>query len=181
MAMEHAIPLKRVVVYGPESTGKSTLCKLLAGHYTTLFVPEYARDYIDRKGNVFGYEDMEPIALGQLEQEDQMASLAKKVLFCDTDLITTVIYARYFFDRCPDQVLKLANERSYDLYLMMDIDLAWEADPQRYSPDQREELRDLFRNELVLRGIHFVTVQGVGEARTQAAFEAVDALLNPSV
>jgi NadR type nicotinamide-nucleotide adenylyltransferase len=169
--------VKRVLIYGPESTGKSTLARALAEHYRTEHVPEYARDYIEQRGNTFTYGDISQIALGQMETEEAAARRANKLLFCDTDLITTTIYSQHYFGKCPYFIQRLADERRYDLTLMPDIDLPWEADPQRDLPHRREEYRDIFRQELESRRIPFVTVRGVGEARTCAAIEAVEAFL----
>jgi NadR type nicotinamide-nucleotide adenylyltransferase len=168
---------KRVLIYGAESTGKSTLAKSLAEHYQTVYVLEYARDYIEQRGNSFTYDDIAQIAIGQMETEEAAAQGANKLLFCDTDLITTTIYSRHYFGGCPLFVQRLADERRYDLYLMMDVDLPWEADPQRDLPHRREEYRDIFRQELKSRRIPFVPICGIGNARTQAAIEAVDAFL----
>lgn len=169
--------IKLIVLYGPESTGKSTLARRLAGHYQTQFVPEFARDYIDERGNQFGYDDMAPIALGQRQLEDVAVKTANAVLFCDTDAITTLIYSRHYFGKCPPLVEQLADERRYDLYLLLDIDLPWEADPQRDLPHRRQEFYTLFRNELESRRIPFIAIDGLGETRLQNAIRSVDGFL----
>lgn len=173
----HTPGMQRVLIYGPESTGKSTLAQQLASHYQTEYVPEYARGYIEQRGKVFTYEDIPQIAIGQMEAEEAAARRANRVLFCDTDLITTTIYSRHYFGKCPHLVQRLADKRRYDLYLMMDIDLPWQADPQRDLPHRREEFRGIFCQELESRRIPFVTITGIGETRTQAAIEAVEVFL----
>lgn len=166
--------VKRVLIFGPESTGKSTLARQLAEHYQTEFVPEYARSYLEAKDNVCVYDDITRIAAGQLEAEEAAAQLSNKILFCDTDLMTTTIYSHHYFGQCPHFVQRLANERRYDLYLLMDIDLPWEADPQRDLSHRREEFRDRFRQELTSRRIPYVDIKGVGRQRLQSAIRAVD-------
>jgi NadR type nicotinamide-nucleotide adenylyltransferase len=169
--------VKRVLIYGPESTGKTTLARDLAAHYQTEWVPEYARGYIETRGNTFEYSDFARFALGQLESEEAAARRANRLLFCDTDFITTTIYAQHYFGRCPPFIQRLADERRYDLVLFPDIDLPWQADPQRDLGQQREAMRDRFRDELQSRRIPFVTIGGLGEARLRAAVAAVDEFL----
>src|SRR5690606_10932528 len=132
--------VKRILIHGAESTGKTTLAHQLAEHYQTQWVPEYGRIYIElRRDNHFDdfvYEDIAQIASGHLESEEEAARLANRLLFVDTDLMTTAIYSKHFFGKAPRFVERIANERRYDLYLLLDTDLQWADDPQRLTQDQ---------------------------------------------
>src|SRR6266700_2123986 len=121
--METITPPFRVVVTGSESTGKSTLALELAEHYGTVVCGEFVRDYLDRRGGVLDASDVEPIARGQIALED-----AHEGLIFDTDLISTVVYARHYYDFCPDWIAAAARARSAGLYLLLDVDVPWVPD-----------------------------------------------------
>ncbi len=167
---------KRVLVCGPESTGKTTLTRDLAAHYGTVWVPEQARDYAEGLDDL-GYDDIAAIAARQMEAEEQAARRANRLLFCDTDLVTTEVYSREYFGRCPRFVERLADERRYDLTLLCDIDLPWVPDPHRTLGDRRPEFMARFRAELDSRRISYAMVQGTGPERLACAVEIVDAAL----
>jgi NadR type nicotinamide-nucleotide adenylyltransferase len=169
--------VKRVVLFGPESTGKTTLARELARHYDTQWVSEYARGYLDHKGARFEADDFPLFVRGQHAAEDALARQANRVLFCDTDGLTTVIFHRLFYGSAPEQLVAAADARRYDLYLVLDVDVPWVADPQRDGPGDREALRDLYLGELAARGRPHVLLRGSWPDRFQAACAAVDALL----
>ncbi len=170
--------LKRVVLIGAESTGKTTLAEALAAHYETAWAPEYLREFVDRKGALPEPPDTRLIAEGHLAQEERFAPQARRVLFLDTDLIATCVYARYYFGACPAWLESLAHERSADLYLLTDTDIPWTADPgQRDGPAVRAEIHALLRDELQRRGVAFVLVSGSLDERMKTAIRAVDGLL----
>jgi NadR type nicotinamide-nucleotide adenylyltransferase len=170
--------VRRVRVYGPESTGKTTLCRELAGHYNTTWVPEFARAFYDEKGMVPEAQDVPKIVAGQMAIEEEAALQANRVLFCDTDVLTTVLYARHYYETCPPWIERLAHERRYDLTLLTDIDLPWEPDVQRELGDRREEFYSLFRDELQSRRIPYVPINGNGRARLDAAIAAVENMMS---
>ncbi len=184
---EHVRPyfVKKVVIYGPESTGKTTLAAALAEHYKTEWVPEYARTMLDEKGledglsNTIEYSDFPKIGVGQIRSEEEKCRRANKILFCDSDLITTVIYSRYFFNRCHHCILEEANRRTYDLYLLCDIDIPWKADPQRETGDQREYYFQVFKNELDIRQRPYQLLSGLGKQRLENAIKIIDKLMKP--
>jgi NadR type nicotinamide-nucleotide adenylyltransferase len=169
--------VKRVVVFGPESTGKTTLCRALAAHYRTVWVSEYARGHLDYKAALCEPADIPLIVRGQLAAEDALARQANRVLFCDTDAIMTTVYSDLYYGTTPDWLRQAAEERTYDLYLVTDVDVPWVADPQRDMPHRREEIRDRCVRALVSRGRRFVLIRGSWAERFEAAQKAVDALL----
>jgi NadR type nicotinamide-nucleotide adenylyltransferase len=169
--------VKRVVVFGPESTGKTTLCRDLARHYGTVWVSEYARGHLDDKAAPCEPLDIPLIARGHLASEDALARQADRVLFCDTDLLMTTVYSDLYYGHCPPWLREMAEGRKYDLYLLLDVDVPWVADPQRDMPHRREEIRDRCRQALESRGRPFVLIRGSWEERFGAAVRAVDTLL----
>jgi NadR type nicotinamide-nucleotide adenylyltransferase len=169
--------VRRVVVFGPESTGKTTLARDLARHYATTWVGEYARSYLDHKGGRFERDDFAWFVRGQHAAEDALARQANRVLFCDTDAVTTLIFHRLFYGAVPETLVEAAGSRRYDLYLVLDVDVPWVADPQRDSPGDRAALRDLYLAELSSRGHRHVLIRGPWHERFEAACREVDALL----
>ena len=169
--------VKRICIFGPESTGKSILAARLASHYRTVHVSEYARGLIELQGDAFTYEDIDFIARGQIASEDALARQANRILICDTDLITTSIWSDVFFGDCHQWILDEADRRKYDLYLLMDIDVPWVDDPQRYLPDARREFLDRCRMELERRNRPYVLISGDWEERYQKACRAIDDLI----
>jgi NadR type nicotinamide-nucleotide adenylyltransferase len=168
--------VKRVVVYGAESTGKTTLAAELAAHFGTVWVPEYAREHLDRKGPPVELADMEPIARGQIAAEDRLARAANRVLFCDTDLATTAIYSEAYFGVCADWICAQAAARRYDLYLFCDIDAPWVDDRWRDFGHRRAELYARFAAALKGREAPVVPIRGPWSDRLARAIAAIDDL-----
>lgn len=168
--------VKKVVIIGAESTGKTTLARELARHYQTVWLPEYGREYIHRKQAPPESADIPLIAQGHLAGEDRLTQAADRLLICDTDLIVTVILSEYFFGACPAEVRRLSFERAYDLYLLTEPDIPWEPDPfQREGPEVRERLHHRIRDELIARKLPFVQVSGSVEERMKTAVAAITA------
>lgn len=167
----------RVVLTGAESTGKTTLAALLAGHYDTVWLPEYVRAFVEEHGEPT-YDDVARIAQGHLDQEAACLPDAHRVLIYDTDLLSTCLYSRYIFGRCPGWVDEAARDRTADLYLLAGDDIPWVPDPgQRENPSTRDTLQPLFKQMLEERNLPYVTVDGSLESRLKTAIAAIDALL----
>jgi NadR type nicotinamide-nucleotide adenylyltransferase len=170
--------LRRVAVTGPESTGKSKLAAWLANAYQTLWVPEYAREYLEKYGPDYTLADVEKIARGQLERENRMAEKATRVLFCDTDLLVTKIWCEEVFGACSAWIDEQFRKHRYDLYLLCSPDIAWEPDPLRENPDDRDRLFALYRQTLEENKLSYRIVTGTGEARFENARTFVEEMLN---
>lgn len=173
--------MKRVVLIGSESTGKTTLAEKLARHYGVSWVPEFVRDYAAAKGSPLDQSDVDAIARGQVALEDEYRSRAEarneRLLIGDTDLLSTAVYAAHYYGRAPDWVTESARQRRPDLYLLLDIDLPWTADPQRDRGHLRPEMHALFRAAVEASGSHFVIISGESSARFASARAAIDELL----
>lgn len=168
----------RVVVTGSECTGKTTLAHTLAERYGTVCVPEYARRFVVEKGTAPDFEDVETIARGQIALEDEHAASAPRLLIQDTDLLSTVVYSAHYYSDCPGWIELALRERAADLYLLAGIDVPWVPDGnQRDRGDRREEMQDLFRSALVVRGFRFAEIRGSPDERLILAASAVDELL----
>ncbi|MCC6182696.1 MAG: ATP-binding protein [Bacteroidia bacterium] len=167
--------IKKVAIIGPESTGKSDLCELLAQHYRTVFVPEYARQYFERH-DISKYElsDLVLIAKEQLALEKSMLSKAQGFLFYDTTLITIKIWAQHRFKTVPKIISESIKADDYDYYLLSNNDVEWVKDPQRFDEDIRDYLFELNKQELEVLGVRYDIIKGVGEERLHSTIKLID-------
>jgi len=173
--------LIKVVLFGPESTGKSTLAKQLAEHYNTKWIPEFSRAYLQKKWNkeqkICEKKDIIPIAEGQISLENEVSLKANKVLFCDTNLLQTKVYSEAYFNGFVEpKVEKYALENKYDLYLLAYIDVPWEDDDLRDRPDRRGEMFNLFKTTLETYNLPFMVLKGTEEERLKMAITEIDKL-----
>ena len=181
-------PIQKIVVLGPESTGKSTLCAALAAHYQTIWTPEYARAFLSKNGTKYTYDDLLTIAKGQIQKEEEaLASLNKNTvdqptpkisnkLILDTDMYVMKVWCEYVFNNCHHYILEQINQRSYDLYLLCDIDLPWASDEMREYPDAgpRLELFTIYKELLINQNTPWGIVSGTGAQRTTNAIQLID-------
>ena len=167
----------RIVITGPESTGKSELARQLADYYQTIFVPEFAREYLSKLGRSYVFEDIAMIAKGQLELEGSLAEKVEEILFCDTDLLVMKIWSIFKYGKCDPWIEEKVKSHRYDLYLLCDIDLPWVEDPLREHPGKREELFELYLKDLQQLDVEFAIISGTGGERTENAILAVEVAL----
>jgi len=172
--------MKKIVVIGPESTGKSSLCKALAEHYKTSWCTEYARTYLEEKGNEYTYDDLLKIAKGQLALEDEKAAEASNgVYFIDTNMYVMQVWCEYVFERCHHFIIDEIVERKYDLYLLCNVDLPWVFDELREYPDEqsRKELYCYYKELMINQTIPWVNISGGYDERLNKAIKAVDSII----
>jgi NadR type nicotinamide-nucleotide adenylyltransferase len=184
--------LKKIVIIGPESTGKSTLCELLAKHYQTKWVLEYAREYLLANGKEYSYEDLLTIAKGQLALEDEtsfqlpissfqppnlpLTTHSPQLLFIDTDMYVMKVWCEFVFGKCHQWIIDQITERKYDLYLLCNTDLPWVKDELREYPDleTREKLFHVYKDILINQSTPWAEIKGSNEKRLQTAIDVVD-------
>lgn len=168
--------LKKVVVIGPESTGKSTLSEALASHFSCPWVPEFARPYIDALERPYHYEDLLQIAKGQVELEEMKSANAHSLLICDTDLHVIQVWSQHKYGKVDDWILEQIKSRTYDLYLLTDIDIPWQEDPQREYPEpgMRQYFFNIFHRLVASKGIPYEKISGTLPQRMERAIEVIE-------
>lgn len=173
----------KVVLFGPESTGKTTLSRQLAVHYNTVWAPEYAREYLQKKWNderkTCENSDLVPIAIGQMKIENELSKKADRLLICDTDLLETKVYSESYYKGIVDGDLdKYAVENQYDMYFLTYIDTPWEADDLRDKPNQRKDMFTVFEDALIKYKRPYLLLKGDQATRLQKAISIIDKLLS---
>ncbi len=193
--------IKKIVVIGPESTGKSTLCQQLAAHYDTAWCPEYAREYLLKNGTDYTYDDLLEIAKGQIELEERtinnwQLTIKNKPssanspptthhspLFIDTNMYVMKVWCEFVFGKCHPFILEQIEKRKYELYLLCNVDLPWVKDELREYPDleTRQKLYMIYKNIMSMQPVPWVDINGSFEERLQKAIAAVDEFLKNKI
>ncbi|MFE3867250.1 DUF4301 family protein [Flavobacterium sp. LS2P90] len=175
-----ATKIIKIALFGPESTGKTTLAKQLAEYYITEWVPEYAREYLQEKWDtnqqICDIDDMLPIAYGQTKLENKSALIANKYLFCDTNLLVTKVFSEVYYDYCDPLLDQAAREHEYDLFFLTDIDVPWEKDDLRDKAEGRESVFAVFKKSLIDNKKPFITLSGDKDLRLNKAISIIDDL-----
>ena len=172
----------KVVLFGPESTGKTTLAKKLARHYNSVWVREYAREYLQNKWNnerkTCEPKDLPEIAKGQIKLENELSKKTDSVLICDTDLLETKVYSEsYYSGTCDPIIEKYALENTYDLYLLTYIDVPWVKDDLRDKPNERIKSFKIFESTLKKYNRPYVILKGSKQQRINIAIKHIDGLM----
>jgi len=185
------IMIIKVVVIGPESTGKSSLCEQLANHYNTEWVKEYAREYLLTNGTEYSYDNLLEIAKGQLALENAAIELVEnkttnisasnstsQIILLDTNMYVLKVWCEFVFEKCHPWILNQIVENSYDLYLLCDVDLPWVKDELREYPDLeiREKLYHHYKDLLVNQSTPWVNISGNYQQRLLNAINAIDSV-----
>ncbi len=181
--------MKKIVVIGPESTGKSSLCEELAQHFDTLWCPEFAREYLLTNGKDYQYSDLLTIAKGQLAMEEEYESSVDRLhsqnnnnpslLFIDTDMYVMKVWCEFVFGKCHAWILDQVVKKKYDLYLLCNIDLPWVQDELREYPDleSRQRLYHIYKDIMINQSTPWIDISGDYEERRLTAIAAVEQLL----
>lgn len=176
---------KKIVLVGPESSGKSTLTKLIAKKLKTKYVNEYGAEYIKNIGlnkntknnKKFTILDISHIAAGQIYLEDESLKKPKKIIIHDTDLITTQIWSEIYFNDCPKWIVDESYKRTYDMYLLMDIDFDWVDDGSREFPEKRKTHFNRIKSELEKRNIKYTLISGSIENRLKQSIKEINKII----
>jgi NadR type nicotinamide-nucleotide adenylyltransferase len=182
------LSLKKIVVIGPESTGKSWLCEKLSVHFNTNWVKEYAREYLLANGTEYTLNDLTLIAKGQIEAENKLVDLMQnnveaantnKPLFIDTDLYVMKVWSEFVFNQCSFEILNGIVLQKNDLYLLCKPDIPWVSDELREYPDliTREKLFLHYKDIMINQSVPWIEINGHFENRFQLAVQAVNQLL----
>lgn len=184
--MEHQI--KKIVLIGPESTGKTTLCEQLSEHYESVWVREYARVYLQTNGKEYKFDDIKKIAEGQLKNEEIVIKTALELLnnnpkktypvFLDTDFYVLKVWSEWVFNQCDNWILNTISERSYDLYLLCEPDIPWVKDEYREAPDLDMRLKIFEHYKEIMTNQHtpWKIINGDFETRLMQSIKAVEEL-----
>jgi len=165
----------KITMFGPESTGKTTLAKQLAEHFETVWAPEFARDYLQLKWDTHKQicepDDLLHIAKGQVNLENEALLIANEYLFCDTNLMVTKIFSETHYNFCDPILDKAAKKHKYDLFFLTDVDVPWSKDDLRDSPIERKATFEIFRNALIENDKPYIVLSGNAEYRFEKALE----------
>ena len=174
---------KKIVVIGPESTGKSSLCKRLAEHYKTIWVEEHAREYLLKNGKEYSFADLKKIAQGQLELEEKavkkLEETISSLLIIDTDMYVMKVWSEFVFNACDNTILNEIVHRQYDLYLLCKPDILWVQDELREYPDEqiRNKLFHYYKDAMVNQKVPWVEIDGDYDQRFDKAIKAIHAII----
>ena len=171
--------MKRIVLTGAECTGKSTLAKALSGYYGEPWTTEFVRSYVDQLDRELIQADLKEIFCGQIAAEDAGWTKSKHFVIHDTNLLSSIIYAKHYFETTCDWVNKVFMERNYTLYLLCSPNgIQWEDDPgQRDSPSAREELHSIFKESLEKLKLPYFELSVDPPLRLDEAIRVIDKTL----
>lgn len=178
--------IKKVVIIGPESTGKSTLAEKLAAHYKTTWIKEYAREYLLKNGTDYSFENLLDVAKGQIANEEsgvrssEFGTPNSELVFLDTDMYVMKVWCEFVFDKCHHWIMNRIVERKYDLYLLCNVDLPWVKDELREYPDlvNRQKLYHHYKDIMINQSVPWVDISGGYQERLEKAINAVDSIIH---
>ena len=164
----------RIVITGPESSGKTTLSQSLSEHFSVPFIPEYARSYLEKRGGEYTQSDLNEIAKGQLES---ITTSQNKIVICDTDFSVLEIWSQYKYGIVSESIQELVNQNLFDLHILCTPDIPWEEDSLRENSDNRDQLFELYKESLNRHNKNFIIVSGEHKNRLKKSLQSIDLLL----
>lgn len=172
----------KIAIVGAECSGKSTLCEALAKQYTTVFVPEYACEYLAKLSNPAQYTqaDIISINIGQLQHEHTLAQRANKLLLCDTAPLVNKVWSDVKYGTCPTAIVQSVTENTYDYYFLASPDIPWEYAPFREHANERQQLFERYKNELLSFNFKFEIIHGTHLQRMQQCTYIIETTLGIS-
>jgi NadR type nicotinamide-nucleotide adenylyltransferase len=166
-------PVKKVALIGPESSGKTTLARQLAAHFSTQWVPEFARGYVSTLGRNYTLQDIQYCAREQLQMEDDLLAKANRFLFCDSELIIAKVWCEDVFKTVPAWIDDMIRDHPYDLFLLTRPDIPFQEDDVRENPHRRDFFFDWYKRELDARKFNYEVIGGIKEERFSNALAAI--------
>jgi len=166
--------IKRIAVIGPESTGKSELCKNLASYFNTLWIPEHSREYLAELDHKYTLDDVVNIYSTQFDTESSQLKKSNKLIFIDTEFIIAKVWCEHVFGICPGYISEMIHDHPYDLYLLTYPDLPWVYDPLRENPGKGDYFFSVYKNILEQNNLNFSVIKGSGQQRTDSAISSVN-------
>ena len=160
----------RIAITGPESSGKTTLCRSLSEHLNVSFVPEFARSYLEKTNGEYDYPDLNKIAMGQLER---VKSSNSEVVISDSDFSVLEIWSQYKYGSVSTSIQELVKQDLFDLHILCTPDIPWEEDSLRENPDNRDQLFELYKDSLSNYGKNFIVVSGSHESRFEKSLQSI--------
>lgn len=169
--------MQKIILTGPESSGKTTLAQQLATHFQTEWLPEYAREYLQKINRSYNESDLFEIAKGQFLQEKKALENVKKIseekLICDTSFLVLKIWSMVKYGCCHPFILKQLAIQADVFYILCGPEIPWEYDPQRENPNDREKLYTIYKKELKEMNAHFIEVSGSKEERLKTCLKVL--------
>lgn len=165
--------VKKICICGTESTGKTLLTEKLAKTFNTNYVPEWGRQIV-KKSEEVTMNDILNIGTTHARDILEKVNDSNKILFSDTDLNTTKMYSKYFFDKIPNYEDWVEQANNFDLHIFLENDAPYIQDGTRLPKEDRDKLRDYHFNYLKSKGLKMEIVNGkIWESRTEKAIEIV--------
>lgn len=171
-------PTFKVVITGPECTGKSTLSRQLSEYFEQPWLPEFARTYLTGFDRAYEDNDLLEIARGQVRMEDELMTNGSNLVFFDTSMEVLKVWSEWKYKSCDNYILDHLRNRPADLYLLLSPDMAWEQDPLRENPHDRDIIFDIYKKELNALNKPFEIISGLGLLRTRRAIKVINSYLN---
>lgn len=164
----------RIALTGPESSGKTTLCRAIAEHFDVEFIPEYAREYLENTNGKYQQSDLDEMAIGQLKNVKDSANL---ITISDSDFSVMEIWSEYKYGTVSELIQDLVTKDLFDLHILCKPDIPWEEDSLRENPDNRDLLFNLYQSSLIKHNKHFITVSGSHKDRLEKSLQNINLLL----